>query len=226
MYVLEELRPRPGSAAEQQAEHALVAPNSGAFSPHGKRVTGDATGLVLQGCDIVTPAKRCLARGLTFSVEAGTDGPTLAAANLAVVGPSGCGKTALCRVLAGLWPLPVGTVSLPKGKEGEPAALHVVSQQPLVPTAPISLRKCPCWPLCVVLLLDANPVDAGDLVTYPAVLSDADWTAVEPSIREDLQALRLEGLVAREGWDEPQPWHERLSYSATNLSVCLAFNSA
>ena len=56
MYVLEELRPRPGSAAEQQAEHALVAPNSGAFSPHGKRVTGDATGLVLQGCDIVTPA--------------------------------------------------------------------------------------------------------------------------------------------------------------------------
>ena len=156
MYVLEELRPRPGSAAEQQAEHALVAPNSGAFSPHGKRVTGDATGLVVQGCDIVTPAKRCLARGLTFSVEAGKDGPTLAAANLAVVGPSGCGKTALCRVLAGLWPLPVGTVSLPKGKEGEPAALHVVSQQPLVPTAPISLRKFPCRPFCGALLLDAN----------------------------------------------------------------------
>ena len=156
MYVLEELRPRPGSAAEQQAEHALVAPNSGAFSPHGRRVTGDATGLVVQGCDIVTPAKRCLARGLTFSVEAGKDGPTLAAANLAVVGPSGCGKTALCRVLAGLWPLPVGTVSLPKGKEGEPAALHVVSQKPLVPTAPISLRKFLCSPLCAALLLDAN----------------------------------------------------------------------
>ena len=33
-------------------------------------------------------------------------------------------------------------------------------------------------------------MNAGDLVTYPAVLSDAEWTAVEPSIREDLQALR------------------------------------
>ena len=79
----------------------------------------------------------------------------------------------------------------------------------------------------VPLILDADdPVDAGDLVTYPAVLSDADWTAVEPGIREDLQALRLEGLVTREGWDEPQPWHERLSYPATNLCVCLAINRA
>ena len=88
-------------------------------------MTGDGRGLGGQGCEIVTPAKGGRARGLTVSVEAGTDGPALAAANLAVVGPGGCGKTALCRVLAGLWPLPVGTVSLPKGKEGEPAALHV-----------------------------------------------------------------------------------------------------
>ena len=184
IYVLEDLKPRPGSAAEQQAELAPVVATSVVFSPRGVRGKAErGDGLVVEGCDVVTPKNRCLAKGLSFTVEPANS----VVGNLAVTGPSGCGKTALCRVLSGLWPLPKGSITLPAGPEGA-VELHVVAQQPLVPTTSVSLR---------------------DFVTYPDVVDD--WDAAEPGIRADLRALRVGGIVDREGWGSVEPWHERLS---------------
>mmetsp|Transcript_83835 Transcript_83835/g.233886 ORF Transcript_83835/g.233886 Transcript_83835/m.233886 type:complete len:787 (-) Transcript_83835:257-2617(-) len=56
-------------------------------------------------CDVTLQAPdsgSTLIRGLNLSVHTGR--PTL------VVGPSGCGKTSLMRAMAGLWPLPLGSI--------------------------------------------------------------------------------------------------------------------
>ena len=120
-----------------------------------------------------------MARKLSLSLSA-CDGD---GDNLAITGPTGSGKSALCRVIGGLWPLPVGELALPHGK------VHICSQHPLVPTSAISLR---------------------DFVTYPSVL-EGDGCAELERLLDDLSELGCKDVVEREGMDTVRAWHERLS---------------
>lgn len=185
MLVLDQIRPRTGSAAEKQTAVAavLVSNVGGAFSPRGAREEDDggSGGIRIAGCDLVTPSGRCLAKQLSFSLSPAR----LGGANLAIVGPSGSGKSSLFKTLGGLWPLPKGSVALPQRLTV--GGLALISQRPLVTAAPVSLA---------------------DYLTYPL----SHWSdEIETRIRSDLGLLRVEGLADREGWDKPKAWHEVLS---------------
>jgi len=184
MLVLDEVRPRAGSAAEKQtAAAAVLASNvGGAFSPRGARESPSFSGGIrMAGCDLVTPSGRCLAKQLSFSLSPARH----AGAHLAVVGPSGSGKSSLFKTLGGLWPLPAGSVALPQRLTV--GGLALISQRPLVTAAPVSLA---------------------DYLTYPL----SHWSdQIETQIRSDLQVCKVEGLADREGWETPKAWHEVLS---------------
>jgi ABC-type uncharacterized transport system fused permease/ATPase subunit len=156
MLVLDDIRPRAGSAAEAQTETApVLASNSGAFSPRGSRTEDKRDGGIrVAGCDLVTPSGRCMAKQLCFSLSHTQHG-----GNLAIVGASGTGKSSLFKVLGGLWPVPAGSVALPPKMQQDSTTggggLALISQRTLVTAAPISLA---------------------DYLTYPLSLSGEEWT--------------------------------------------------
>ena len=182
--VLDDLQPAASSNSSSGGEQdedtqdtSSTVPATPAFDD--SESTAGGTALRLTGCDIVTPRGRCLAQGLSVTLSAGGD----MGGNLAVIGPPGSGKSAFCRVITGLWPLPLGEAAIPQGR------VYTCPQKLLVPTSAISLR---------------------DFLTYPTVLGMDEER--EKVLHHDLQTLRVEGIVDREGLDAVQAWHTRLSF--------------
>lgn len=70
-----------------------------------------------------TPDGRLLFNRLSFTVEPGN--------SLLIMGPSGSGKSSLLRILAGLWPVDVGSIGRPAvvGRDG----IFFVPQRPYIP---------------------------------------------------------------------------------------------
>ena len=124
-----------------------------------------------------------LAKRLSFSVaqrpKAGTGfEPT----DLLISGAHGAGKSTVARVLTGLLTVQSGAVTRPEADR-----LAIVPQQPLVPTAALSLL---------------------DMLTYPAQLerdSDAETAAIE-SLTPFLRRLKVFYLVERDASSEAIPF--------------------
>ncbi len=84
--------------------------------------------MTFNAVDIVTPTGRCLARRVSFKIEAGR--------NLLVTGPNTSGKSAIVRVLGELWPVRTGVIGKPGGaSSGTEALRHVF----LVPQRPYNV---------------------------------------------------------------------------------------
>ncbi len=140
---------------------------------HGVRGTVNV-GIILQDVSIVTPAGVCLADRVNVMVQPRR--------SLIVTGPNGSGKTSIFRVLAGLWPLHNGHVSVPAG------SMLLVPQRTYCPFG--TLR---------------------DQVTYP-MLSKTPTAADDARVMEALQQVGIAHLVEREGGlDTKKFWEDILS---------------
>ena len=87
------------------------------------------------------------------------------------------------------------------GRVGKPKALAVVPQQPLVPTANLSLLS---------------------MLTYPAELEESEWDEATAVLLPLMSRLRVANLVERndEGWAAVQNWETVLSMGEQQ---CLGF---
>lgn len=89
---------------------------------HPQRVGGlpqiqEGEEIIFENVDIFSPTGQLLIRGLNFQVKKNT--------NVLISGPNGSGKSSLFRVLAGLWPLCSGKLTLPAKSK-----LFYIPQQP------------------------------------------------------------------------------------------------
>ncbi|OSX74544.1 hypothetical protein BU14_0285s0032 [Porphyra umbilicalis] len=87
--------------------------------PPPRQVYGDH--IALNRVTLWSPDGTALARELTFTVTPDQ--------SVIVLGPNGCGKSTLLRLLAGLWPLQAGTLTLPSRDD-----VFFLSQRPYVVT--------------------------------------------------------------------------------------------
>lgn len=155
-----------------------------------------------------------LVRELSFDVPPGR--------SVMIMGPNGCGKSSLFRVLAGLWPVLGGEVTLP-GK----GSLFYLSQRPYLVTGSLRDQLLYPWP---PQGLDPNsqrlsrrrsshrgshtgepgPTGSSDFGHMaPALLDD---TSLEQRLEAALEAVELDYLLGRgKGWGQVQNWTETLS---------------
>lgn len=164
-------------------EAAAVTEGSLAPGPEGGRVE-------VENLDLVSPAGRCLARGLSFAVSGGE--------GLVVSGPNACGKTLLGSVLLGLWPAQgSATVRLPGLEAGA-----VRPPLKLIMAAPQRLYL----PMGTL----------GDQVCYPSRYTpgvQGAGEAPEAAMERALAAAGIAYLVGREarGWLHECRWEDVLS---------------
>ena len=129
------------------------------------------TKIKLKHCDVETPSagltgSSCLAQDLSITVRKGS--------SLLISGPNGSGKSSLMRVLARLWPLSGGTLTVPR-------ELFFVTQKPYLTIG--SLRE---------------------QIIYPKSLSDlAHVEGLDEKLYGLLSEVRLTYLLERWGWDNP-----------------------
>jgi ABC-type uncharacterized transport system fused permease/ATPase subunit len=143
--------------------------------------------------DVITPAGKMLARQLTVAVQPGR--------SLLVSGPNGCGKTSIFRMLAGLWPIPDGSVHRP-GPDmvvaGQRPAVYYVPQRPY--TTPGSLRDQVLYPLSMAQVM------------APRYAAGSGRDELDAELTELMGVVRLKYLIEREGgWDARKEWGEVLS---------------
>lgn len=95
------MRPAP-----LQGSSSNLSAGNGSF---GSRRVLHGDDISLEGVSVVAPTGATLARALTVQVREGE--------SLLVTGPNGAGKTGIVRVLAGLWPLISGRMSVPEVRQ-------------------------------------------------------------------------------------------------------------
>lgn len=147
---------------------------------------------------LLAPDGALLVRNLTFEVIPGR--------SVLIMGPNGSGKSSLFRVMAGLWPLQAGTVTLPTPSN----QLFYLSQRPYLVAG--SLRDQLLYPLPPRALWGAaDPMHDATFAHWmrPEYL---DEEALEMRLGECMEAVGLGYLVTRgAGWDQVQAWSETLS---------------
>lgn len=122
-------------------------------------------------------AGELLIEGLTFKIEAGE--------HLLISGSNGVGKTSISRVLAGLWPVFDGLVSLPSNKE-----IHFLPQRPYLSSG--TLRDQLIYPYTHKEMLESGRTD--------------------DDIMEILREVKLDYIPAREGgWETVKQWKDVFS---------------
>ena len=140
-----------------------------------------------QGATIVTPKDKTLAVQLSLTIALKR--------NLLVTGPNGSGKSSLFRVLAGLWPLHEGHISVCGHGAGLSPDVFHVPQKPY--TAIGTLREQIFYPQRVNEALSAHGCSS--------------VAEMDSSLKELMRAVKLEYLVERWGWEAQTEWGERLS---------------
>ncbi|KAG5495158.1 hypothetical protein JKF63_02212 [Porcisia hertigi] len=139
------------------------------------------------GVDIVSPTGVGLLRDFSLAVTPGR--------HTLIMGSNGSGKTALLRVLAGLWPVAKGSVTLPKAHE----SLMCLTQRTYLP--PGSLRALFTYPRVAQDARGGNPVGA--------FLSDEAIMSAAISFGLDSVMSRDGGMDASENWEEVLSGGER-----------------
>jgi ABC-type uncharacterized transport system fused permease/ATPase subunit len=136
------------------------------------------TDIEFKDVDIVTPLGQCLAKDLSVTVASNTP--------LMVTGPNSVGKTSFFRALAGLWPVPKGSVSSP----GAPNGVFLVPQRPYAVLGTLA-----------------------DQITYPAAIPEAERD--EARLQACLEHVGIFYLVAQfekeGGWDAEKTWEDVFS---------------
>ena len=169
--VLEELE------VDRLADLARVEATEQASTPRrGERIC-------LTGASVIAPDGSCLAKDLSFSVEA------TGKSNLLITGPNGCGKSSVARVLSKVWSVGSGGVVRPSSSH-----LSVIPQSVLIPTLPLSLLDLLTYPA----QLEPD--------------SEAAKTAVS-ALAPLMTGLRVGYLIERneEGWHAVRQWDKLLS---------------
>ncbi|KAI4325947.1 hypothetical protein MLD38_031305 [Melastoma candidum] len=150
--------------------------------------------------DIVTPAKKLLARKLTCDITPGK--------SLLVTGPNGSGKSSVFRVMRGLWPIVSGKLSKPSQsipESGSGCGIFYVPQRPY--TCLGTLRDQIIYPLSPEeALIRVSRQTKGE-----ASVQQAD--ALDAHLKTILENIRLGYLLGREegGWDTTRDWQDVLS---------------
>lgn len=147
---------------------------------------------------MLAPDGALLVRNLSFEVVPGR--------SVLIMGPNGSGKSSLFRVMAGLWPLQAGTVTLPSPSN----QLFYLSQRPYLVAG--SLRDQLLYPLPPRGLWGAaDPLHDAAFAHWmrPEYLEE---DALDARLGECMEAVGLGYLAARgAGWDQVQAWSETLS---------------
>ena len=135
---------------------------------NNKQIVVDKVAIVTPNGDIVCPELNLnLINGL----------------NLLITGPNGCGKSSLFRILAGLWPIYRGHLSVPKG------GLFYIPQRPYMTLGTLK-----------------------DQIIYPDSNVDMiNRQMTEADLRDILRLVNLEHIVDRDGFDTVQDWNDTLS---------------
>ncbi len=146
----------------------------------------------------MAPDGALLVRDLTFEVTPGR--------SVLIMGPNGSGKSSLFRVMAGLWPLQAGTITLPAASN----ALFYLSQRPYLVAG--TLRDQLLYPLPPMSMWGA--ADPLHDATFGAWMRPEyeDVDVLDARLAVCMEAVGLEYLMVRgDGWDQVQPWSETLS---------------
>ncbi|KAK9828245.1 hypothetical protein WJX74_005419 [Apatococcus lobatus] len=167
--------------------------------PEPSRTTGDV--IAFNRVALNSPDGTPLVRDLTFEVPPGT--------SIMIMGPNGSGKSSLFRVLAGLWPLQAGGVTVP----GQ-GAMFYISQRPYLVSG--SLRDQLTYPQPPQAVWQATPPTvqqrfSGAHAQHLPGMSMSE-REVEERLDSCLEAVELDYLLGRgKGWDQVQNWAETLS---------------
>ncbi|KAG2489276.1 hypothetical protein HYH03_012296 [Edaphochlamys debaryana] len=163
--------------------------------PAPKRLTGPV--LRLHRVALDSPDGTPLIRELSFEVLPGR--------SLLLMGPNGCGKSSLFRVLAGLWPLQAGEITLPeKGK------VFYLSQRPYLVTG--TLRDQILYPNPPrAVWRSATAEEHSHFATAAGRGPPPPSPDLDSALEACLRAVELEYLLSRHGWEAAHNWNEVLS---------------
>ncbi|DBB16523.1 TPA: hypothetical protein ACH3X3_014788 [Trebouxia sp. C0006] len=143
-----------------------------------------------------SPDGTALVRQLTFSVPHGQ--------SVMIMGPNGSGKSSLFRVLAGLWPLQAGSITVP-GEGG----MFYLSQRPYLVSG--SLRDQLLYPQPPRLVWEKTSKATKAKFAHLAGVTLGEQE-LEEQLDTCLEAVELDYLLTRgKGWDQVQNWSETLS---------------
>ncbi|KAK9815509.1 hypothetical protein WJX72_004862 [[Myrmecia] bisecta] len=162
--------------------------------PEPKRLPGDI--IKFKRVALSSPDGTPLVRDLTFDVPIGS--------SILIMGPNGSGKSSLFRVLAGLWPLQGGEITVPGL-----GSMFYLSQRPYLVSG--SLRDQLLYPQPPrAVWAAATPAMRAAFMHLPGAQLAGD--ELEEKLCDCLEAVELEYLLGRgAGWDQVQNWEETLS---------------
>lgn len=179
-------------AEDEESEDSIPAP---------KRLDGDI--IRFDRVVLNAPDGTRLVRQLTFDVPVGR--------SIMIMGPNGSGKSSLFRVMAGLWPLQGGEVTLPPLRE-----LLYLSQKPYIVTG--SLRDQITYPRPpAAVWASASAAEKRAFAALPGPGAGKGIVQVDPDLEDSrleecLDAVGLDYLITRgRGWEHVQAWADTLS---------------
>ncbi|KAI8470101.1 MAG: ABC transporter transmembrane region 2-domain-containing protein [Monoraphidium minutum] len=183
------------------ATHLLeIEPRDGAGSPppSPRRSISEDDNIRFDRVSLNSPDGSPLIRELTFEVARGV--------SVLLMGPNGCGKSSLFRVMAGLWPLQAGEISLPR-----PGAVFYLSQRPYLVSG--SLRDQLLYPYPPAAVWGATEPGAQSHYIAATGSTPPELTPeLDQELAACLDAVDLGYLLQRgQGWDTLQAWPETLS---------------